>query len=414
MAIPTTGYLNDRPNRRQLPGYNGQVVRAALDSTLTCVSDDSAQAEIWTLAIGTATAAAVYSVAIDELDSNGNVVLTYDFSFTTTTAASTTDVATQFVTAWNGNSSAYRFATASSSTATVTLTGNTAGVPFQIRESDAKINTPSNTQDAASAAPIYAGRLLCRNTTDGTLGNPRVFQPIAARFSAQVITHAVTSAASASFSGRLVIKGLNEGSTPSKTLILDPVVHNTDSATTVTDIVAAWNTQVDAAFGAGQSVVFSASTADLLCTADIAGFEFELDLIISGSNSATMAKTYTTGPSASTSIRQAFLGVAERSEGMSNATMIADDPQYAAGQPIPANRGRSLMWVSYDSSETAPAQNGQVYVSTGTTTRGRLYSTGSTSRVPIGRDQLVWDVADLVDGQGTITYTTALVGIRQD
>ena len=413
MALSPSSFGNDRPNRRQIPGYNGQVVEMAADSTITIVSDDSALAEVWTLQITTATTAAVYAVSLDLLDSNGAVVSTYDFSFTTTTAADATDVASQFVTAWNGNANTYRLALATSSTDTVTLTGHMIGVPFQVRESDAKIGSPSNTVSATSAAPIYAGRLICRNTTDSAFGNPRGFQPIAANFTAQVITHAVTSAASASFSGRLTVKGLNDGSSPSKVIMLEPVVHNTDSATTVGDIVTAWESAINSALGAGQGVVFTASTANLICTADIPGYEFDLDVIVSGSNSAVAAKTYTTGPSASTSIRLAFLGVSERSDAMVNPLIAVDDPQYSAGQPLPVNRGRAKMWVAYDSTETAPAQNGQVYVSTATATRGRLYSTGSTTRLPIGRDQLVWDVSDLVDGEGTITYTAALVGIRQ-
>lgn len=413
MAISPSGFGFDRPNRRQIPGFNGQVVTAASDATRTAVSDDSAQAEIWTLAIGTATAAATYAVSLDVLDSNGTVVNTYDFSFITTTAASTTDVASQFVTAWNGDANTYRIATASNSSATVTLTGNVSGVLFQIRESDAKINTPSNTQDAAGAAPIYAGRLVCRNTTDGGLGNIRVFQPIAARFSKQVITHAITSAASATFQGRLTVRGLNDGSSPNKVILLGPTDHNTDSATTVADIVTEWDAAVNTALGAGQGVVFTASTADLICTADVEGYEFDLEVIVAGADAAAAAKTYTTGPSASTSIRRAFAGVVERSESMVNATVGADDPQYAAGQPVPVNQGRAMMWVGYDSTETAPAQGGQVYVSTATATRGRLYASGSTTRIPIGRDQLVWDAPDLVDTEGTITYTAALVGIRQ-
>jgi hypothetical protein len=413
MALNVSGFGNSTPNRRQIPGFNGQVREQVSDATFTAVSDDSALAEVWTLAIGTATAAAVYSVSIDVLDSNAAVVQTYDFSFTSTTAASTTDIAEQFVAAWNGNAQTYRIASASNSTATVTLTGQMVGVPFQLRESDAKINTPSNTVNAATAAPIYAGRLLCRNTTDSAFGNPRVFQPVAANFTAQVITHAVTSAASASFSGRLTIKGLNDGSSSSKVINLEPVVHNTDSATTVADIVTAWDAAVNSALGAGQGVVFTASTADLICTADVAGLEFDLEIIPSGSNSASVAKTYTTGPSASTSIRLAFAGVSERSDSMVAATVGVDDPQYAAGQPIPVNRGRAEMWVSYDSTETAPAQNGQVYVSTASATKGRLYTTGATTRVPVGCDQLRWLAADLVDGEGTITYTAALVGIAQ-
>lgn len=270
------------------------------------------------------------------------------------------------------------------SAGTLTLTGTWPGVSHTVSASGGSgggaIGTATTATAAASASVVYFGRALC---TDGYVtneGTPKVFMPTTALFSAQVTTFTYASVASGdtiyttvAMNGKQFTVG-----TP----------YNSSHAQTLTDHTADLEVRLNAEFGAGIGAVAANASNDITITADVAGAEFYASSTIGGTGGGTVTKADTTGPSIATSVARALIGVSKRRADVENVTADGDDPAY------PANGGVEVvtlgeMVVARDTSETWD-RNSDTWISVSTTASlsGRVYDTGSSTRVWISRDRL--------------------------
>jgi hypothetical protein len=265
---------------------------------------------------------------------------------------------------------------------TLTLTGSWPGISYTVTTSGGTgggaIGSATTATAAASATAVQFGRALC---TDGQVtdeGTPKVFMPTTALFSAQVKTFTYASVASGdSIQTRVVMNG-------DEILVSTP--YNTSHAQSLIDHAAALETALNATFGAGYGAVAARSSDTITITADVAGAEFSAVSDVVGSGGGTVSAANTTGPSISTSVARALIGVSKRRADVENVTVDGDDPAYAA------NRGveyvvHGEMLVARDTTETWD-RNSQTWVSVSTsaTLSGRLYDTGSSTRVWIPQE----------------------------
>lgn len=270
------------------------------------------------------------------------------------------------------------------SAGTLTLTGTWPGVAHTVSASGGSgggaIGSATTATSAASASVVYFGRALC---TDGYVtneGTPKVFMPTTALFSAQVKTFTYASVASGdTIVTRVAMNGAE---------IRVATAYNTSHAQTLIDHAAALETELNAVFGAGYGAVAARSSDTITITADVAGAEFTATSDVQGSGGGTVSFANTTGPSIATSVARALIGVSKRRADVENVTADGDDPAY------PANGGVEIvtigeMVVARDTSETWD-RNSDTWVSVSTTASlsGRLYDTGSSTRVFIPRDQI--------------------------
>lgn len=388
--------------RAPLRGFIGQTYGEC--EVLDCVPNDTIQAEIWTVTVNTS---ATETLTLTYSETNGySKSLNYD----NVSSLSTTEAATALAAAWNADADLLPRAIASSSSNVVTFTG-TPGLEFTIAESEANLTSLTNSQNAASAAPIEFGIALCQPPTSpvAETGNLKVFRPVTTAFTAQVQTITVVSAASGVFSGWVRVAGLNSNAI----CTWGPVLHNTDTSTTAAAIVAAVNTALDAHFGAGYSCLAANTAGAITFTADIAGLEFDAAIIADGSASATAAKVLTTGPSVATSAIRAFRGVSKRTAAAMNQTMTGDDPAYQWGDVVPVvTKGR--ISVEYLTTGTAPTPGAQVFVSLASATRGDFLVDQSTSAVPLPASVARWELGERTDTLGTDAAGVAILRINAD
>lgn len=265
---------------------------------------------------------------------------------------------------------------------TLTLTGTWPGVAHTVSASGGSgggaIGSATTATAAASATAVSFGRAIC---TDGDVtneGTPKVFMPTTALFSAQVTTFTYASvAATDEVTTTVTMQG--------KTVVVN-TPYRSSPAQTLTDHTADLETVLNATFGAGTGCVAANATNDITITADVAGAEFEANSSVNGAGGGTVTKAETTGPSIATSVRRALIGVSKRRADVENVTVDGDDPAY------PANSGveyftRGEVVVARDTSETWDLNSETwVSVSTSASLSGRIYDTGSSTRVWIPRD----------------------------
>lgn len=262
-------------------------------------------------------------------------------------------------------------AATNSSSATITFTGQYPGIAFTISEADSNLGTPSTTTSAAEADTVAFGLALIGITFTGASRLGHV--PVEANFSAQVITITITTGAGASFTPQVRING--------ETYTGDAVVHNTNVATTATDIATEINGVMPAT-----TVIATTSGADVILTAEVPGAEFGADIIVAGV-AVDATKVATTGPTTATSFERAFAGVSIRDEHIENLTRGGDDPAY------PANFGIRCLAAGriVTSNSENPEFGDDVWVSLATATKGRFYNTAAANRVLLPREMAAWD-----------------------
>lgn len=267
---------------------------------------------------------------------------------------------------------------------TLTLTGAWPGISYTVSASGGSgggaIGTATTATAAASATAVSFGRAIC---TDGYVtneGTPKVFMPTTALFSAQVTTFTYASvAANDIISTTVEMNG-------KQCTVVTP--YNSSHAQTLTDHTADLEVRLNAEFGAGVGAVAANASNDITITADVAGAEFYASSTIGGTGGGTVTKADTTGPSIATSVGRALIGVSKRRADVENVTVDGDDPAY------PANSGveyftRGEVVVARDTSETWDLNSETwVSVSTSASLSGRIYDTGSSTRVWIPRDRI--------------------------
>lgn len=373
-------------------GFIGEVARSHDFKSITAVNQAPQAAQVTTISVPSSVDnSTAYKVTID------GVVCTY----TTGGSASQAELGAGLEDAINSTPGARAKTSAAYAGGTLTLTGVWPGVAVTVSvnssETTNDLGSPTNTTTADTADPVSFGRVVA---TDGTVtneGNPKGFVPTTASFSAQVISLTFAGNTGSYYSGTVTING--------RQYMWGGVVWNTDLDTTCTAIAAAINAVMPTETVVAASVGSSGGVVTL--TAEVEGAEFDAVAHAVGHADAEATKAYTTGPSISTSLRRALLGVSVRRLDIENQTVGGDDPAYAANQGVEVCQRGSVV-VQRDTSETW-AINGEAYVSLASATKGRIYNTAGTDRVWLPREVLVIERGERSsssDGVGVIRINT--------
>lgn len=329
------------------------------------------------------------STAYTITSSSSGAVATY----TTDASATQAELGAGLVAAFNAKASLRAKHVASYSGGTITLTATWPNVSdtFTVNSDDTTndLGTPTEGTAAAGAGVVEFGRVLISDGTVTDEGIPKVFVPTTSSFSAQVITITITTATGATFTPWIKING--------KRYDGDAIAHDTDAATTAEAVKDEFN-----AIAPSETVIATRSTADVVLTAEVEGAEFEAGIIVAGA-AATVAKVYTTGPSVSTSLQRAMVGISVRRTDVENQTVDGDDPAYAANEGVEvATRG--YMVVQRDTTETW-TRGDECFVSVASATKGRIYDTAGTNRIWLPSSRLVVDRSEhsgTTDGLGVV------------
>jgi hypothetical protein len=367
-------------------GFIGSVL--ALLASITGINQSPQAKQVTTISVHAAPDDSVdYVVTID------GVACTYAAD-----SSSTQDeVGAGLVDAINSTPGARAKCVASYAGGTLTLTGVWPGVSFTVTVNSADttndLGSPTNSTEADSADVVEFGLVLASDGTVTDEGVPKVFVPTTSSFSAQVISFTFAGNTGSYYHGTVDVNG--------KSYPWGGVVWNTDLDTTCTAIAAAINavmpteTVIAASVGSGGGVV--------TLTAEVEGAEFEAEAHAQGHADAEATKAYTTGPSVSTSLKRAMVGLSCRRLDVENQTIGGDDPAYAANQGVEVLR-KGTMVVERTTTETW-ARGDELYVSLASATKGRLYDTAGTDRVWIGSDKIVVDRSEhstTSDGLGVV------------
>jgi hypothetical protein len=341
-------------------------------------------AQVGTIVVTTATDSATYSFTL-----NGVA-----FAVVNGTSSTTTTVATLIAAAINAEPLVRGQVTATSATATVTITANTAGTrgAFTLTESDSKITGTEASTAAADASTVPFGVALVSLGTTATPASGalatierKVQVPTTSVFTAQVQTLAISYVSTA-----VIEVAVYEIRGAERIFIASAITAMaTDQDTSLDALVTALNAKMPA-----NTVDFAADNATataIVGTAEILGFEFDLEFHHnSTSTEPTVTKTLTTGPSVSTSLHRAFLGITEYSQADEANALTSTSGSY------PANAGvvyikRGCVWVS-NSESTGPALGGDVYVELAPgSTAGQLYAASSATRVALSKRVATWE-----------------------
>ena len=352
---------------QRLIGFVGQALIDHTTREITVTNKNPQAAQVTTMDVTgsfSAGTARTFTITV------GGTVTTVSY----TSVAGDTDltgVATSIVAQVNATEAVRGFLSASNSGVTITFTGTYPGISFTIAESDSNLGTPSTTTSAATADTVKFGRAIISTSFDGASRLGGV--PVATDFTAQVITITITTASGGTFTPVIEINGVKYQG--------DAVAHNTNDATTATDIA----TEINAIMPAN-TVVATTSSADVILTAEVAGAEFDALLIGAGA-AVDAAKVLTTGPSTATSLARAMAGVSIRDEHIENITRGGDDPAYPANYGVRTlAAGRIVVSNAQD-----PSYGDAVYVSTDTATKGQFYNAGGANLVYLPRSVAEWD-----------------------
>lgn len=283
--------------------------------------------------------------------------------------------------------------TAAYSGGTLTLTGTYAGVAHTVSVSGGTgsniLGTPSTTTSASMGTSVPFGVAV---QSQGYVSGTSVKSggsPVTTGFTAQVISMTFAGDTASYYSGEVAING--------KVYNWGGIVWDTDLDTTCTAIAAGINavlpteTVIAASVGSGGGVV--------TLTAEVEGAEFDATARASGHASAEATKAYTTGPSISTSLARALVGISARKASVENSTIGGDDPTYIGNSAMEVwTKGEVVV---SDRSLTI-AYGDPVYVSVASATRGYFYNAAGTDRVYIPPEKMRWGRQVAADGIASI------------
>ena len=369
-------------------GFIGQFSRTHDFRSITGIAEHPQANQVWTIAIPAAPDnAEAYSVTVD------GVAATY----TTDASATQTELGDGLEAAFNASPPHYSKYSAAYSAGTLTLTARYSTVdltPTRAGGTGASaLGAPSEATAPAAAEVVSFGRVCISDGVATDLGSPKVFVATTADLTAQVISLTFAGDTASYYHGSIDVNG--------RRYVWGGVVWDTNNDTTCTAIAAAINAVMPA-----ETVLAASVGADggvITLTAEVEGAEFEADAHAQGHASAEVTKAYTTGPSVSTSLKRAMVGISVRRLDVENQTVDGDDPAYAANQPVEvATRGTGIL--QRDTTETW-VRGDEVYVSMASATKGRVYDTAGTDRVWLPSSRIVIDRSEnstTSDGVGVI------------
>lgn len=358
----------DVRDRRPL-GFIGQFTRNVNFVSITGSNEDPQAKQVTTIAVpGAPDNSTLYSITIDGISVA---------SFTTDASATQAELSEGLNAAFNATPGTRAKAEATQVTATITLTGVWPGIAFVATVNSADttndLGAPTTTTTATAADLVEFGLVMA---TDGFVtdeGNPRAFVPQTTHFTAQVITftYAAVDAGDEVFA-EIQFEGRR---------FAESTTFDTSLTITLAALVTALDVILDAAFGAGLSILLASDATTITMTADVAGADF--DAVSSVSDTGTVVKAYTTGPSRATSLRRSMIGISVRRLDVENQTIDGDDPAYRANEGVEIARRANVGIVERATTETW-AFGDEVYVSLATATKGKMFNAAGTDRVWLG------------------------------
>lgn len=276
-----------------------------LNLAITCVNDSPRAAQVSTILVDTAANSTAYTVTVDGID----------VSYTSDGTATVAEIATGLAAALNAEGLINGRLSASSNSATVTLTARVGGEPFTLSESDANL-TASTLSANALSAPLYMGRAVKIDPAVTNADNQAVEAASAFTPLIYVITPAAVNLAVYLVDVQYRGRGYK-------------AQYTADASATVQEIVEGLQLNLAASLPSG--VVATENNTTLTLTAATAGETFSLS---AGSSSATATMTVTDNLSADTSADLGLIGVAQRD--MTREMEVgSDDPYFAGNSAIP-------------------------------------------------------------------------------
>lgn len=351
-------------------GFIGQII-GSFESLLLTNKNPQAK-QVSTITVGGATNDTDYSVTIGGSASE----------FTSDASATVAEIHAGLVAAINANPVARGQMVASGASPSIVLTAVYPGQAITVTVADAgsgDLGSVAATTAAATASSVGFGKAMVNNGY--TADRPDMIGHVAstADFSAQVETFTYGSVGSGD---EVTLEVLFEGRRYAET-----VTYATSQTATLAALVTAMDVILDAAFGAGLSILLASDATTITLTSDVAGSEFDATSMVDGAG--TVVKAYTTGPSVATSFQRLFAGFAKRRMDIEDATLAGDDPAY------PANIGVETVTrgLGYVENSQGVSFGDAVYVDLGAAsgTKGDFFNSAATGRVYLPREKALWE-----------------------
>lgn len=268
---------------------------------------------------------------------------------------------------------------------TVTLTGLTYGMSFDVSTEDATgdlaITTPTSASEAEAVA-FGLGVISTGMVTDEAYQTGILVS--SSQLTAQVDTLTIVYAAAEVYYVTITVDGQT---------YQFGVVADTDTATTCTAIAAAINAQMPA----NTVIASGVSGTTVTLTAEVAGKAFVTSVGTKSGTASRNSLAHTTA-GLTTDVARAFAGVSLYTTDESNVTVAGDDVVY------PANAGmmvvaRGDVWVECSES---PNYGDPVYIGTGTSEKGMFFASSSSTRILLPKDKVFWLRAARADANDNI------------
>ena len=272
----------------------------------------------------------------------------------------------------------------------VTMTARNRGaLNVTFADTDSNLTTANSVVGAAGGV-LPVGRVVFQAGFGTTAGDrvQKLVLPSDMAFSGTAVAAQVATLTYASAASNDVIT--TTVSVPALGLeIVASTEYDASDTTTLDTHVTALNARFDAVFGSGFSIVAARVSSTITLTAEVAGFAFYVTTSNTGIGGGTWTTVLTTGSvgNPATDAMATLAGIAMDGPGAVPSAEGADDAVYAFGTGVPyIRRCQGLRVLSTESW----AEGAQLWVSKAAgATDGRLYTSGSSTRLPVPRSRIV-------------------------
>lgn len=329
--------IGDYSDQSSKPGLAGQIFEGLPAECVSRISGNPT-AQVSTMTIDAAQNSTLYTL---EVEQNGVVA---SCSFTSDATATTTEIADGLEAALLNVPSMVGMVSSSQAGAVITLTSQTPGVAFTaaLTGASAGDGTFATTTANALRADLYPGRVVVSVPAQANRGR----RPLNTDATAQIDSWVVASL-QVNESLNLVLSGdfNQDGVIEEHIFPAPPGASNNDA---VAGLVIEVNVRLDAAYGAGLSLVAAASTAGTLTlTAEIRGVPFSSSVSITAADGAAATGTATLTRTANVPLRP--LGVAGSALG--HEPDSSGFARWPGGQPVEIIR-KGVLMVELDANAT--------------------------------------------------------------
>jgi len=370
-------------------GYGGGQARPgvvlALLLALGCLATDGLTKQVQTVEF-TSSGAKSYAFTVTKPDGSTEVR-----TFTATAAESTSALTAAAFEAWLERTYLSTIYSASTASATVTLTTRTAGESWTLPQP--ADTTVAETVAAAGASDLYIGRAVIRSGA-GAARSQNAYRAKHPRATDATAQAAIATFSSVAAGDTAIINGVFRG-----VPFTASAEYNTSNNQTAADLNALLETQFNALYGAGYGLVATVSSGAITVTAENAGDEFRLTANVVGAGGGTVAVTGVPNPTTATSLRRKLLGVLRR-----DGAVKWDETTNSEILPARLSGSACAKGEVYVSSAQSIAMGDEVYVGTSSTETGKFYNSAAAGRVWLDRASAAWradeSAGGLVPAQG--------------